>query len=77
MISSQGRVKQEFLTNTVSVKEYAYREDTNFPIRGQMEDGTNIIMIKVIFMLMTFWTITKVESLQSLMAMEELRWWSM
>lgn len=40
MISSQGRVKQEYLNNTVSVKEYAYREDTNFPIRGQMEDGT-------------------------------------
>jgi hypothetical protein len=28
------KAKSEYLNNTVSVKQYAYREDTNFPIRS-------------------------------------------
>ena len=46
MISGKG--KSEYLTNTVSVKEYGYREDTNYPIRGSMEDCSNATIFKLI-----------------------------
>ena len=35
----QQNPKSEFLTKLVCAKEYAYREDTNYPIRNKMEDG--------------------------------------
>lgn len=37
MINS--KVKSEYKKNLKTCQEYAYREDTNFPVRNQMEDG--------------------------------------